>query len=142
MRKSDWKYSHFKSDEFDCHCKRCKGKDTGLNMNKNFMESLSVSRSHSDVPYRIKKGCGFRCKLHNAEIKGSSKTSEHVNGLAVDIPFYSTIELMKIVRGLIWGGFSRIKIYSRKKNKQRGWVHADKSKSKIKPKEWFTIKEV
>jgi uncharacterized protein YcbK (DUF882 family) len=140
MNKEDWIYKRFLSQEFDCHCPRCKGLNTGLNMDKDFMDFLQMARNYSGVPYRISKGCGFRCKDHNAEIKGSSPSSEHCKGLAVDIPYYNKKECQRIVYGLEMAGFKRIQVY-KYKGKHSGWVHTDKSKLKSKPKEWFSIQE-
>jgi hypothetical protein len=141
MEKSEWNFNHFSSNEFDCHCKDCQGKDTGLNMDKSFMEFLSMARASANVPFRIKKGCGYRCKSHNKKIGGAS-SSEHCYGLAVDIPYYNKKECFRIGYGLINAGFKRIQIYEYKNKKGRGWIHADKSNSKSKPKEWLSIKKV
>lgn len=141
MKKSEWDYNHFESSEFDCHCADCKGKDTGLEMDKNFMESLSMARASAQVPFRIQKGCGYRCETHNKKI-GGSETSEHCKGLAVDIPYYNEQECLRIIYGLINAGFKRIQIYEYKNKKGRGWIHVDKSRMEFKPQEWLSIKHV
>lgn len=141
MKKSDWKFSKFKSTEFDCHCPGCKELNTGLNMDVDFMKRLQEARMFSDTPYRIKKGCGYRCRPHNKAIGGVS-ASEHIKGLAVDIPYYNKKECLRIVYGLTSSGFKRIQIYEYKNKKGRGWIHVDKSNSKSKPHEWLSIKKV
>jgi hypothetical protein len=141
MKKSQWNFNHLKPNEFNCKCKNCLGKDSGLNMDLDFMESLAMARASSNVRFRIKRGSGFRCKAHNKKIGGASG-SEHTKGLAVDIPYYNKRECYRIIYGLILSGFKRIQVYEYKNKKGRGWVHVDKSKSKSKPKEWFSIKKV
>ena len=141
MKKEDWIFSRFTSQEFDCHCPRCKKLNTGLNMDKDFMDFLQMARNYSGVPYRVKKGSGWRCRERNKEIGGSS-LSEHCKGLAVDVPYYNKKECQRIVYGLEMAGFKRIQVYSYKNKKGYGWVHVDKSKSKSKPKEWFSVKVV
>jgi hypothetical protein len=110
-------------------------------MDKDFMDFLQMARSYSGVPYRIRKGSGWRCKEHNKEM-GGSKDSEHPKGRGVDIPYYNKHECYRIIYGLIMAGFKRIQVYSYKNKKGYGWVHADRSKLKSKPKEWFSVKEV
>jgi uncharacterized protein YcbK (DUF882 family) len=140
MNKADWKnYKHLKPSEFNCHCIRCKDKNTGeKKMSKKFMDRLNFSRAYSNTSYDIKNGCGYRCKPHNKEI-GGSKTSLHPEGKAGDIPFKNTTKCFKIVYGLILGGFKRIKVY--KKSNGSGWIHCDIYEGKKKPVVWFDVVE-
>jgi hypothetical protein len=132
-----WKYKHFTPQEMECSCYRCKGKNTGYNMQADYMDKLEKARIYAGIPFYM---TGFRCKEHNAETKGSSKTSEHPKGRAGDISFKNLKQCFLIVFGLIQAEFTRIKIY-RRKNKT-GWIHCDVSQSKNKPAVWLEVKEV
>jgi hypothetical protein len=70
--------SSFRKKDFVCKC--CgKGKfDARLFF---FLEELRKL----GIKYQVSSA--FRCKKHNDEISGSSKTSKHLAGLAVDINF-------------------------------------------------------
>jgi len=140
MQEYEWqfKYKHFKPREFECPCEDCKGLKTGLKMDSEFMTSIEHARIQAGVPFVV--GSGYRCKKHNKAI-GGAKDSEHAKGLAGDISFKNLRQAFRIVYGLVQAEFTRIKIYKYKSQK-RGWIHADKSKSKSKPDEWFTIEEV
>jgi uncharacterized protein YcbK (DUF882 family) len=135
-----WDHRHFKPEEFDCHCKSCKGKQTGLKyMDYSFMSKLDYARMVSGVAYDIKKGCGYRCKKHNKKI-GGSRTSLHPEGKASDIPFKNKSICYKILKGLIVADFRRIQVYQREDGS--GWVHVDTYKGKSKPNQWFSIKAI
>ena len=133
----EWKYRHFRPEEFECSCDRCRGKNTGYKMEKEFMGMIEDARMYAGTPFNV---TGYRCKEHNAEIPGSSKTSEHCNGRASDVSYKTSAQCWKIVKGLIEAGFTRIKIY--KKKDKSGWVHCDTSKSSKKPNPWMDVKEV
>jgi uncharacterized protein YcbK (DUF882 family) len=137
----NWKdLNYFSPDEFDCHCNNCKNKNTGEKyMDDDFIHKLHYSRVVSNVVYDVSNGCGYRCEAHNKNI-GGSDTSLHPEGKAADIPYRNSTECLKIIYGLIQGGFKRIKVY--KKNDKSGWIHVDVYKGNSKPEIWFDIKEV
>ena len=68
---------HFNSEEFECQC-RC---NTG-NIMQNLVLKLEEVRVAIDKPMRINSG--IRCLEHNRSI-GSSDTSSHIKGIAVDV---------------------------------------------------------
>ena len=72
--------SHFLSTEFDCHCKRPDCQETLIDETL-IMKLEWIRRSYGVV----KINCGFRCRAHNAEVKGSSTNSQHCLGMAADI---------------------------------------------------------
>jgi uncharacterized protein YcbK (DUF882 family) len=137
---NQWDHRYFKPEEFDCHCKECKGKDTGLkNMDSAFMGKLDYARMVSGVAYAVKKGCGYRCKSHNKSV-GGSRTSLHPEGKAADIPFKNKTICYKILKGLFVADFRRIQVYQRSDGS--GWIHVDTYKGKSKPNQWFSIKAI
>lgn len=72
--------SHFLSTEFDCKCKRPECQTTLID--ETLVMKLEWIRRQQGV---IKINCGYRCKAHNEEVKGSATNSQHCLGLAADI---------------------------------------------------------
>ena len=99
-------------------------------MNHPFMEKLEIARMYSNIAYNLSRA--YSCWDHNNELKNSSKISEHPEGLAVDIKYKTKKEAMLILRGLVFAGFTRIKVY-------KSHIHVDMSKNKKKPKIWFDV---
>ena len=85
--------SSFRKKDFACKC--CgKGKfDARLFF---FLEELRKLA----IKYELTSA--FRCKKHNDETPGSSKTSQHLSGLAVDIKFDTDDnELLGAITGML-----------------------------------------
>lgn len=71
---------NFKSTEFDCNGKGCCNTTP---IEPKLVEVLQNVRDHFGVSVNL--NCGYRCPLHNAEVGGASKNSQHMKGLAADI---------------------------------------------------------
>lgn len=71
---------NFKSTEFDCNGKGCCSEtpihDTLIEVCQDVRDFFGKS---------VKVNCGYRCEKHNAKVKGASKNSKHILGLAADI---------------------------------------------------------
>jgi zinc D-Ala-D-Ala carboxypeptidase len=106
------------SDELMCKCGMC-----GMSVQKPFRTALNKARELSGVPYRINSGA--RCKAHNAKV-GGSPTSSHVEGVAADIAYSSTTNLIQIVSGLARAGFTRIGV-----NEEKRFLHVDSDTTKL-----------
>lgn len=93
---------HFnpKSDRMmDCPC----GCGTGLQ--PSIMVVLEVIREHFGVPVTITSG--VRCKKYNSTIKGASKGSKHILGIAVDMKVKG-VDPLEVYKFLDESGFSGI----------------------------------
>lgn len=72
---------HFKRSEFRCKCgKYCDGYP--VEPSEELLELLEKIRNHFDAPVTI--ASGVRCKQHNTNVGGASK-SQHMYGTAADI---------------------------------------------------------
>lgn len=71
---------NFKSTEFDCNGKNCCNETP---INPELINVLQIVRNHFGVSVNI--NCGYRCPEHNARVRGASKTSKHMDGIAADI---------------------------------------------------------
>jgi uncharacterized protein YcbK (DUF882 family) len=72
---------HFKRSEFRCKCgKYCDGYP--VEPSKELLELLENIRNHFDAPVTVSSG--VRCKQHNTNVGGASK-SQHMYGTAADI---------------------------------------------------------
>ena len=73
---------NFKLQEFKCGCggKHCTGYP--IELNTQLLKNLQAVRKKFGV---ITITSGMRCKKHNASLVGSSTTSRHLKGKAVDI---------------------------------------------------------
>lgn len=72
---------HFKRSEFKCKCgKYCDGYPT--EPSEELLQVLEKIREHFDAPVSVNSG--VRCKQHNANVGGASK-SQHMYGTAADI---------------------------------------------------------
>ena len=86
MADADWANSkYFKKEEFKCGCngKYCKGYGKGVS--KQLVEDMNKIRSYYGKPITITSG--VRCQKYNDSLKGSSKTSKHIEGKACDFWF-------------------------------------------------------
>jgi uncharacterized protein YcbK (DUF882 family) len=70
---------NFNSDEFDCHC----GKNHQNMISKELIYCLQTLRDIIQKPIKINSA--YRCQEYNDSINGSSKKSNHIKGIAVDI---------------------------------------------------------
>jgi len=107
----------FKDYEMACNC--CGEKKD----NPVLLEMINKARRLSGIPFIITSW--YRCEGHNMAV-GGSPTSSHVDGKAIDIAFKNSVDLFKIVNGLMKAGFVRIGINHNKK-----FVHCDISTDKI-----------
>lgn len=86
MIKSEWNKKvcsyavYFKASEFECKCGKCK--DTAF-LDPKLITYLDELRIYFRKPVVITSG--IRCKTYNNSLVGSSKTSGHLKGKAVDV---------------------------------------------------------
>ena len=71
---------NFKSTEFDCNGKGCCSETP---ISTDLVKILQQVRDHFGVSVNL--NCGYRCPTHNAKVKGASKNSKHMDGIASDI---------------------------------------------------------
>lgn len=72
---------NFTLSEFSCQCRY---HDCNVTLiSKKLIANLQSLRDVMKEPLTVT--CGYRCERHNAEVAGSSKLSQHVQGLAADI---------------------------------------------------------
>lgn len=86
MTEADWKKSkYFEEWEFACNCdgKYCNGFPKPIL--KQLVADMNNIREHFRKPIEITSG--IRCKKYNDSLKGSSKTSKHLEGMACDFWF-------------------------------------------------------
>ena len=126
---------NFKKSEFACQC----GCGTN-NPSEELVTRLDDARDIAGVPFIITgaSGSACRCVKHNAEV-GGSKTSSHlttdiVQGTAVDIKYTNSLQMFKIVQGLLEAGFERIGV-------GRSFIHADVDTTKPKKVMWTYYKK-
>lgn len=93
----------FKLEDFECSC--C-GEDK---MEPTLLDMIDDARDRSGIPFIVNSG--FRCKKHNASLPGSSPTSSHLKGYAVDIKCTRSRQRFKMFKALIEVGFNRILVY-------------------------------
>ena len=111
------KLRYFKKKEFDSPDVL----NSGILMDHNFLKKLDQARSIAGMPFIISSG--FRTVMHNKSVGGVANSS-HIKGLAADVKYRNSNELMLIVKSLILAGFTRIKIY-------KNHVHVDLDTDKI-----------
>jgi len=105
---------NFSPEEFEC---KCCGKEV---MDQGFIERLQKAREIARVPFKINSG--YRCVKYNKKI-GSSITSSHIIGHAVDIRAVFPSRRFSIINGLLKSGFMRIGI-------GENFVHVDDDRAK------------
>lgn len=73
---------NFEPEEFRCGCgdRYCDGYPTHMRARE--LKHIQAIRDHYNVPVQITSG--LRCRTFNAQLSGSSKTSRHMIGKAVD----------------------------------------------------------
>ncbi len=93
---------------------------SGMHMDTQFLDMINDARQYANVPFVITSG--YRTKVHNKKLGGSS-TSSHLKGLAADISCVNSVERLLIIAGLLDAGFSRIGI-------AKDFIHVDCDLSK------------
>lgn len=113
---------NFKRSEFTCHC-GCGADD----IKQVLVDKLQVMRNATGVPIKINSG--VRCKTHNKEI-GSSDTSSHLTGDAVDVQAEGDAQRADILLSAVHAGFSRIGL-------RKDFIHLDIDGGKNSPRVWL-----
>ena len=86
-----WKYTDdFEPEEFKCPCGRCTGYPTWMKANE--LKNVQSIRDHYGKPMTVTSG--IRCKEFNSSLKGSSPTSKHLEGRAVDFKIPTVTETL------------------------------------------------
>ena len=111
---------NFKSTEFDCHGQKC---CTKTPIDDFLVDVLQNIRDHYGVSVNL--NCGYRCAYHNARVKGASRASKHMQGLAADI-HVKGVHPVRVARYIetIPNFAGRIGCYTWD-NKGNGFVHVD-----------------
>ena len=100
----------------ECECK-C---GCGKTVDESFLERIDKARIFAGIPFVVNSGA--RCMTHNIAV-GGSKSSSHLNGVALDLKAETSNERYWILNGLITVGFNRIGI-------GKDFIHVDDDKSK------------
>lgn len=111
--------ANFKSTEFDCHGKGC---CTETPIDEELVEILQKVREHFDTAVTVNSG--YRCPVHNKNVGGASKTSNHMKGMAADIKIKGVhpVRIARYLETLNVKG--RIGCYTYDE-KNTGFVHVD-----------------
>lgn len=107
---------YFTLDEFDSPDLP----NSGVNMDKSFLEKLDLAREYAGIPFKITSG--YRSKEAN-EKAGGVKGSSHLIGVAADIAISNGQERCIILSALIKAGFKRVGI-------AKGFLHCDTDPNK------------
>lgn len=95
--------------QFGCKCFRCNVKS-----GKNYMERLSVyilDDIAREERMRFQIGLGYTCKENSKTLTLTTKNPHRV-GLGVRVNIKDSVKRMKLIRGLIMRGVTRIGIYT------------------------------
>lgn len=111
---------NFKSTEFDCNGKGCCSETP---ISTDLVKILQQVRDHFGVSVNL--NCGYRCPVHNAKVKGASKNSKHMEGIAADI-VVKGVHPMRVARFIetLPEFKGRIGVYTWD-DKGNGFVHVD-----------------
>lgn len=105
---------------------------SGVLMDREFLNQLTIARIAADVPFRINSG--YRTKEHNNRLIEmgfkASPNSSHMKGVAADIAVHDNYERFRVISGLIEAGFARIGIGN-------GFIHVDSDRSKARNVAWL-----
>ena len=107
---------YFTLDEFDCPSH----KNSGVNMDSNFLAKLEEAREIAGIPFKITSG--YRTKEHNEQV-GGVPNSSHLIGVAADVSVSSGHDRYVILNALIRAGFKRIGV-------AKTFIHCDTDDSK------------
>lgn len=94
--------------QFGCKCSKC-----NIKSGKNFMERLPVyilDDIAREERMRFDIGLGYTCKPHSDKLILTTKNPHRI-GLAVRVSIKDKVKRMKLVRGLVMRGVTRIGIY-------------------------------
>lgn len=105
---------YFTSEEMACKGKDCCG--GSYPMGQEFLLMLDKLREAVNEPIHVTNG--FRCRKHNAAVKGSANHSKHTLGIAADI-YVGSGSLIRLDIKAKELGFYTI-LYA-----DRGFVHVD-----------------
>ena len=94
--------------------------NSGINMDKAFLEKLDSARDIAGIPFKITSG--YRSKDHNKKV-GGVENSSHLIGVAADIAVSNNSERGIILSALIKAGFKRVGI-------GKTFLHCDTDDSK------------
>lgn len=81
-----------------------------VGLDSDFVSKLILARKRAGVPFIITSG--FRSIKDNEQVMGVSR-SAHTKGLAVDLRVQDSRTKFKIVKSLIFEGFTRIGVYDK-----------------------------
>jgi uncharacterized protein YcbK (DUF882 family) len=118
-----YKSKYFKSKETACHC------GCGLDVKQIAIDKVDKTRAYADIPLIINSGA--RCPSWNEKV-GGEPNSAHTRGLAFDIAFKDTLEMLKIITALTKSGFNRIGL-----NMTKNFIHADIDEKLLNPAYWI-----
>lgn len=90
----------FKMDEFRCKCCGQVGEPERIEALVD--EVLDPARERYGG--KVKVSSGYRCRKHNAECAGASKTSQHMRSEASDLIAGSPAENLKLAKAIVAGG--------------------------------------
>lgn len=109
---------HFSAEELRCHGKGCC--DGGVDkISPRLLELLEQLRSDTGgLPLKI--SCAYRCPIHNAEIPGSAKFSQHMYGTAADVICPDHLEFGEFLWYVEQLPFDGIGVYE-----DSGFIHVD-----------------
>ena len=112
---------YFTYTEFDSPDER----DSGKNMDYEFLQLLDYAREEAGIPFRINSG--FRTSFYNEHLRKRGYkavvSSSHLKGMAADIRCTSSKERQIIVKALINVGYTRLGI-------AKSFIHVDNDSSK------------
>jgi len=96
MNESRWtSYPNFTESEFKCPC-GCQSKP----MDEGLISILQAIRTELGKPVKVTSG--YRCQKYNDSLKGSIKTSDHIQGKSADI-YIAGITDTPTGRGIVMG---------------------------------------
>ena len=109
---------YFKLNEFDSP----DFPNSGVNMDKDFLERLEQAREIAGIPFRITSGFRTQNYLQDLLDRGykASKNSSHLVGKAADIASIDSSARFIIVDALLKAGFNRIGI-----DGDKNFIHVD-----------------
>jgi len=91
---------HFKEEEFKCPC--C----GEVKVDPNLYTLLEAVRASVGSPIKITSG--YRCPAHNASLRGSVASSDHIRGTAADISIVNPRDRYLAIKTLLTIGCNRI----------------------------------
>ena len=109
---------HFSAEELRCHGNGCC--DGGVDkISPRLLELLEQLRSDTGgLPLEI--SCAYRCPIHNAEIPGSAKFSQHMYGTAADVICPDHLEFGEFLWYVEQLPFDGVGVYE-----DDGFIHVD-----------------